>query len=293
MRKGKQPFWESAPFWGLVGLLGTIILNTIFARVKNLSGLLIIGWACGIPISLFICRRISRNWIRYSVNILFLSVLATGLYCLNKIRPHPEPASATPGIILKNDSNGNDVSGNQFIAQPDAQITVNHSSDNAVHGNVWMPALPSVEEEPNKFDAMTGVQLVLAVSKIVKKLRAFDKRMVAQNESIEDPDPKRMEAWLKADKAQREQMQRDWRHRLSEMGNPNDIYFQDNFLNDCRAANAVLNKRVSARPSKSIRFAMVGTTLRSGMLGGPYPMRNLADYLEQRATQLRAQSKNR
>lgn len=175
----------------------------------------------------------------------------------------------SPGVKLANDSNGNIVSNNNFVNQPNAEISLNHSSGNAVSGNLWEHQALPVKEEPNRYDTMTDSELEVAVSAIVGSLRAFDKRNEAEQERAEHSD----------------------RKTLAALEDDENRYFQDNFLNNCRAANIVLDKRVHSKASTSIRFASVGTTLRSGMLAGISPARNLADYLDQRAMQLRAQSK--
>lgn len=200
------------------------------------------------------------------------------------------PSPSKPGIVMKDESDGNNVSGNQFPSN--GQISLDDSKGNDVTGNVWVP-YSQPPQEPNKFDAMTNAQLENAVSKLAKNLMAFDNRITREQDDFDEPNPDRVAAWKKADDAQRKQMRYDRMKKQRDLDVEDNRYFQDNFLNDCRSANTVLDKRVIAKPSSSVRFAMVGVTLRSGMLGGPYPVRNLADYLGGRAKQLRAQSKRR
>ena len=169
-----------------------------------------------------------------------------------------------PGIDLKNESDKNDIKNNQFVDQPGAKITLDHSSGNIVAGNVWSPSSTSTDAQ-NKYDGMTNTQLIAATSKITKGLRIFDKRISSKQESL-----------------LRERKMKE----LAAQSEEDNRYFQDHFLNDCRSVNSTLDGRVQNKDSDSVRFALVGTTLRSGMLGGPSPVRNLADYLDFRATQL-------
>jgi hypothetical protein len=95
-RQSVTPFWDSAPFWGFVSLVATILFTVLGVRMKDLSWLFIAAWVCCIPAAIIVCKRIKDGWIRFITVLLILLCVGAGLGELDKVtKPKDDRARVT------------------------------------------------------------------------------------------------------------------------------------------------------------------------------------------------------